>query len=444
MILPYKNLFSKNNLLNLLLSLIPLSYIAGNLIINVNIILIIFTTFFFFRGDVLNFKFNFLDKLIFFFFIYILINGFYNNFFNFNSNIPEKNFILFKSILYLKYLFFYISVRYLLKINIINFKILFITFGLSALFVNIDIFIQYIFGKDLFGYEATARRLPGPFGKEYIAGSYLQKFSFFLISYLIIFHDLKKKIYFDISLLCLITIISLGLILAGNRVPLLLFLIMLSIGVFFQKELRKTFLIYVSIIFIALVYLVNSSRDYHSHYTGFVKKSFQISIYLKEKINNRNVDLWKFGATNLHIKEIETGFQTFKLNPILGGGLRSFYINCAKINSKALAEVNRLGGCNSHPHNYYLQLAAEIGLIGVILATFIFLLIILNIFKLLINSNFNDYNKSIIMPFFLLFIVEVFPFKSTGNFFTTGNSTFLFFIIAFLISLSEYKTIKND
>jgi len=152
MILPYKNLFSKNNLLNLLLSLIPLSYIAGNLIINVNIILIIFTTFFFFRGDVLNFKFNFLDKLIFFFFIYILINGFYNNFFNFNSNIPEKNFILFKSILYLKYLFFYISVRYLLKINIINFKILFITFGLSALFVNIDIFIQYIFGKDLFGY----------------------------------------------------------------------------------------------------------------------------------------------------------------------------------------------------------------------------------------------------------------------------------------------------
>ena len=108
MILPYKNLFSKNNLLNLLLSLIPLSYIAGNLIINVNIILIIFTTFFFFRGDVLNFKFNFLDKLIFFFFIYILINGFYNNFFNFNSNIPEKNFILFKSILYLKYLFFYI------------------------------------------------------------------------------------------------------------------------------------------------------------------------------------------------------------------------------------------------------------------------------------------------------------------------------------------------
>ena len=109
-----------------------------------------------------------------------------------------------------------------------------------------------------------------------------------------------------------------------------------------------------------------------------------------------------------------------------------------------MAEVNRLGGCNSHPHNYYLQLAAEIGLIGVILATFIFLLIILNIFKLLINSNFNDYNKSIIMPFFLLFIVEVFPFKSTGNFFTTGNSTFLFFIIAFLISLSEYKTIKND
>ena len=40
--------------------------------------------------------------------------------------------------------------------------------------------IQYYFGSDLFGFKGSGRRLAGPFGNEYIAGSYIQRFFIFM------------------------------------------------------------------------------------------------------------------------------------------------------------------------------------------------------------------------------------------------------------------------
>ena len=41
--------------------------------------------------------------------------------------------------------------------------------------------MQVIFGKNLIGLEITANRPSSFFGKEHIAGGYLQKFALFLI-----------------------------------------------------------------------------------------------------------------------------------------------------------------------------------------------------------------------------------------------------------------------
>ena len=43
--------------------------------------------------------------------------------------------------------------------NLINLRFLFLSFGASALFVSIDVMIQYYFGSDLFGFEGSGRRL---------------------------------------------------------------------------------------------------------------------------------------------------------------------------------------------------------------------------------------------------------------------------------------------
>ena len=94
-----------------------------------------------------------------------------------------------------------------------------------------------------------------------------------------------------------------------------------------------------------------------------------------------------------------------------------------------------------HPHNYYLEILTESGIIGFIIILLIFSLIMyLSLIKKYFTKS-NLKNINIIIPFIFLFIVEIFPIKSTGSFFTTGNTTYLFFLIAFLIFLSRREKI---
>ena len=82
--------------------------------------------------------------------------------------------------------------------EIINFKLIFLAFGLCSLFVSIDIIIQYIFGKDIFGFEVTwesgrGRRLSGPFGDEFIAGGYIQRYFIFLFTAILLIFKSKRN-----------------------------------------------------------------------------------------------------------------------------------------------------------------------------------------------------------------------------------------------------------
>ena len=53
--------------------------------------------------------------------------------------------------------------------------------SLIYVFVVLDTLIQYIFGKDIFGFEISSNhsgRLTGPFGDEPIPGSFIVSFMF--------------------------------------------------------------------------------------------------------------------------------------------------------------------------------------------------------------------------------------------------------------------------
>ena len=117
---------SKNNFINILFSLIPISFIAGNLILNVNILLFIISAIIFYGRDVINIKFDILDKIILFLFSFILLTGFFNNINNYYENTSEDLTIAIKTIFYLRFLILYFILRYLIERDIINFKIFFI------------------------------------------------------------------------------------------------------------------------------------------------------------------------------------------------------------------------------------------------------------------------------------------------------------------------------
>ena len=126
-----------------------------------------------------------------------------------------------------------------------------------------------------------------------------------------------------------------------------------------------------------------------------------------------------------HYKEFYSGYQTWKASKFFGGGIKSFSPRCTKI------VIN----CANHPHNYYLEILSENGLIGMMLwgGIFVYIFYVSILKKFFIKSNIN--NNDLITPFAILFLVEIFPIKTSGSFFTTGNATYIFFIMAVIIAL---------
>ena len=419
----------KEFLINFLISIIPVTFIAGNLILNLNILLIILLSIFFYGTKIFKEKFFLEDKLIIIFFIYILLNGVINDFLNQDS----ANIILIKSISYLRFLILYFIIKFLIRKNIINFKYIFSVFGLVSLFVVLDLIVQYSFDRSLLGYpaEPSKRRLSGPFGDEYIAGAFIQRFYIFTIYFILLFSKFKETKIQNFLIYAAILIFLFGTLLAGNRVPLIMFILTLFLFFIFEKRFLKQSLIIFIFSFLIIFMNINLNKNKSNHYTGFVVKSIEIKDYLLKRFSAEKLDY----IPNTYAKEIETGLLVWQQNRIFGGGIKSFYFNCAKIQGSIM---DRYGGinCSSHPHNYFLQIMSELGLVGLLMSIIIFGIIALKSLKIIFLSKKSYFNQ-IMTPFFIVFIAELFPIKTTGSFFTSAISTFLFIIMAIIVSLNQ-------
>ena len=411
-------------IINLLIAILPLSFIAGNLIINLNVLLIILSSLIFFNLDFFKFKYYLVDKLLVVFFFYSLFVGILN-FYNFpesNNKFVTENLI--KSIVFFRYLLLYFSIRIILKNNLLNFKIFYVVSTLCVLFVSLDLIFQLISGSDIFGNIKTSYKLSGPFGSEEIAGSYLQRFSifsFFLFASYIGFKN-KNKLIFILSVY--FALIFFSVLISGNRMPTILFLLMFAILFLYEKKLRKYTLLYILLSLILFIIIFKFSPQISNYTLHFINRALEIFVSLYDVFFLGK----KLAVTNTYIKEFYTGYNVWIENFFLGVGINAFHINCAKT----------ISYCASHPHNYYLEILSELGIIGFFLIVTIFTKALLMIdYKNHINSNFNN---NLIYPFFLLFIVEIFPFKTSGSFFTTGNATFIFIIMAILVGLSKKHT----
>ena len=135
----------------------------------------------FYKDRVFSLKYYLIDKLIFAYFFLIIFSGFINYyFFNFEEIIRYVVSPI-KSILFLRYLFLYLVLRFLVEQKIIQFKYFFLTSSFASIFVCLDVYLQFSRGSDLFGFEkiGSGRKLGGPFGDELIAGGFIQRFSLF-------------------------------------------------------------------------------------------------------------------------------------------------------------------------------------------------------------------------------------------------------------------------
>ena len=323
-------------------------------------------------------------------------------------------------------------------------------------FVSFDVIFQYLVGFDLFGYKSfdDPPRNPGPFGDEWISGSYLLKFSFFSFFYIIeIYKNMKFK---NTLLISIITLHLTGLLLSGNRMPFILFLFACVLIVLFVKNLRTIMslglIIFVGIFSLIMTYDSKLKNYYHNVFGATLSKINFSEVLKTKKINEEEdgvVDTNDIGTTFLrtsgHGAIFHTAIKLWKEQPLFGHGLKSFRVKCWEILSKEeekelLGEGMSFGGatnlaCSTHPHNYYLEMLVEVGMIGVGLIIVFFIILLKDSYYILkkYNQKINP-DVALLMPFVIIMFLEIWPIKSSGSFFTTGNATFFWLVVAILIS----------
>ena len=349
---------SKINFLSILLSLMPISFIAGNMIININIIFILLVSSFFYGKKIFQFNYMLLDKLIILYFLLIIFTGFYNYYFFDLENVNNYIISPTKSLLFLKYLILYLIIRFLVSNGLISLKLFFISCALSSVFVSLDIFYQFYNGKDIFGFETIGigRKLSGPFGDELIAGSFIQRFSLFAFFVFPIFFSKYSNKISKFLIPILFVIFLLGIILSGNRMPMILFIFSIFLILLLQKQTRKFFIPFIIIFGIIFSILFNFNVEVRTNFKNLNKQLTTMStLILSGYYNNYN--------NTSYLREFSSFYETWLMNKYIGGGIKNFRFYC---HHRPKIEKNAKFICNMHPHNYYLEILTETGIVGLV------------------------------------------------------------------------------
>lgn len=259
---------------------------------------------------------------------------------------PTESFI--HAFLYLRWPLFAAALAYWLFIDDTRQRYFLIALAVVCVFIFFDTSLQYTTGQDLFGHtKASSTRLTGPFTRP-IPGIMMLRVLFIVLFLSIVSHQTfspLKRIVFTLFTLCA------GLLfmfITGERMALLLFFagssIVLVVLLIEQKVHRAKILIGLLLIMgLSVVFiLLNPETAQRSIY----------SIYDK---------LLHFADSDYGLV-FRAALAAFERAPILGHGFHTYRVVCEEMGILA-----QWGMQCSHPHNLYLQIAAECGFIGLVL-----------------------------------------------------------------------------
>jgi len=265
----------------------------------------------------------------------------------------------------------------------------------------IDGYFQFFNGENILGYKLTANQISSLFGDEHIMGSYLSRLFPLLFALFLIKKKMKYETYYIGILFILVDVL---IFLSGERAAFFFLNLSTIFIIILIKDYQKfrliTFLVAI-ICVLALSY--NSSKLSNRMFMDPAK-----SMGLIQTTNEPTI------FTPAHDSLIRTAYNMFKSKPIIGHGPKMFRVQCK--NKKYATGV---APCMTHPHNYYIQLLAETGIIG-----FLFLFSVLSylvfvslrqlksiIFKQ--KRSLTDYQVCLLAGI----LITVWPFSPNGNFF---------------------------
>ena len=122
------------------------------------------------------------------------------------------------------------------------------------------------------------------------------------------------------------------------------------------------------------------------------------------------------------------GIDAFNTAPAIGIGPDNYRILCPTI-SASNPDVD----CHTQPHNYYIQLLGETGLIGLTLGVVMMFAIIWTCFR----ANLENRKNVLTATCFVVPLGFFFPVQSTADFFGQWNNTFMWSAIAFALAVAH-------
>jgi O-antigen ligase len=349
---------------------------------------------------------------IWFFFLYLLFQSILIN--DFNNLTIGSIFGFFKNSL------FFISFIYFFRKK--DLYLLFKFYLFIILIVSLDIIFQYIFGFNSIGYRminftGDSNRFSGFFGKELVAGAFLSKIIF--IPILSFINNYKSK-YLNNVCLIIFFLSLIAIFLTGDRMAIINSLAISTIAFIILAKKKYILIIISCLVFLLITQKNLLERNFDNTFEQYNKIKYDLN-----NSNNNKID-------SIYLNHYLTAIKLWENNFFFGNGIRSFRLKCQEVANSNLnffgKRFNLGNGCSTHPHNFYLEILSETGIIGLILLVYFFA------YNLLYKVNFNS-KINLVLIFSILVILN--PIQTTGSFFNSWNSFFIWQMLAIFKILSK-------
>lgn len=328
-------------------------------------------------------------------------------------------FSLQSSLLYFLYLLYIFSIVRLF--NDRKFQIIFYFSGLLIfLIISLDGFYEIFNGSNTIGNFAIPGRLSGFFGERWVIGSFLVRFLPILVAIFFLNYSSFSKMTKKFSLF--VTVISVIIIIfSGERTAYLLLLLYTFFNLIFISKYFNPKKFFIIIFFIVSLFIIPFFiTDFQTRLTD--KILFYLTTFNFED--------------NQYLTLYSTAIKIFISNPIFGAGPNTFRYLCSD-------EIYYIAyfSCSTHPHNIFLQVLSETGVLGTTIIYSVFIFCLLKIFKILRYSKSNAQ----IFGYYSLFIsviMNLFPLVPSGNFFLSYNGFIFTLPFAIYFSFKNKQIIK--
>ena len=402
----------------ILLCLIPFSLLTGpfypDLFVSIIGLIFIFISI---KEKLWKYYKNKFFILFIFFYFYILLRSIFSEF-------PMAS--LESSLFYFRFGFFSLAVWFLINNNKKLIKIFTICILITFLIALADGIYQYIYNINIFGiYIPGVTRMTLLLNDKMILGGYLARLFPFLLALLI--YDIKKN-KIKLLFLSIILVITDSLVyVTGERTALALLLMETILVLILLTNFRKLRLITFIISLLIILGITFSSTDIKERNINHTINQ----VYLDNGLKFFSIE---------HQDLFTTAKNMYTDNPIFGLGPKLFRVYC---NDELYG--NKEYRCSTHPHNTYLQVAAELGTVGLIFILFVFSYVLIKLYQKIKANIYGDEAKISDYQTCLLicFIVSLWPIFPTQSMFNNWISVIYYLPVGFYLhSLYDKNSIK--